>query len=89
MMPIEWLRGLVEREAGYEELVERSGSLSVAAHRVASARCQTWSTPTVVPTGAELRAAALEIVRRVDLPTSVPTVQALRSDCEARGLLVL
>jgi hypothetical protein len=88
MIPIEWLNELSEREDGYRDLVAESGSLAIAAWRVAAARCRTFEVATHVPTSAELRAAASVIARRIGLGV-VPSGRSLVTDCEARGLLVL
>lgn len=88
MIPIEWLQALVEREDGYRTLIAESGSLAIAAWRVAAARCRTFEVSTHVPTAAELRAAASEVARHAGLQT-IPSSRALANDCEARGLLVL
>jgi hypothetical protein len=87
MIPIEWLNELTERN-GYRDLVAESGSLAIAAWKVAAARCRTFEVSTHVPTSVELRAAASEIARRVGLD-AVPSGRSLATDCEARGLLVL
>jgi hypothetical protein len=89
MGPIQWLSGLVERENGFQSLLDECGSLAVAAWRLARARGQTWAIPSAVPTRMEVRAAALEIAARVGQRSPVPFAATLASDCEAAGLLVL
>jgi hypothetical protein len=89
MIPIEWLNELVATRDGYRRLVQDAGNLSVAAWRLAQARCQTWEVPTHVPTVTEVRAAARTIARRAGIDGSVPSNAVLTSECESRGLLVL
>ncbi len=88
MIPIEWLNGLAERD-GYKRLVDESGSLPVAAWRLAQAKCRVWEVPTMVPTVAEVRAAARTIVRRAGMTYHIPTGAILASECESQGLLVI
>lgn len=86
--PTEWLRRLRENRSLYGELLESSGSISLAAHRLALARCRVQPVPTSVPTQAELRVAAAEIARFVGLATGSHVGQ-LVSDCETAGLPVI
>jgi hypothetical protein len=88
MIPIEWLNELIRERDGYRRLLAESGSLTVAAHRLARAKCMTWEHATHVPTRVEVRAAAREIARRVP-GTRVPQTSVLVQDCEALGLSVL
>lgn len=88
MIPIEWLNELIQERDGYRRLLEQSGSLTVAAHRLAQARCITRERSTHVPTRVEVRAAAREIARRVPGLT-VPDTEIVARDCEALGLSVL
>jgi hypothetical protein len=87
MRPIEWLEALLKRD-GYAGLLREAGALPIAAYRLAAARCATWEVPTTLPTRAEVRAAAREIVRRTGVDTTVPESWQLARDCEAAGLLV-
>jgi hypothetical protein len=88
VIPIEWLRALVEERDGYRRLLRESGGLPEAAHRLARARCMTREVSTDVPTCIEVRAAAREIARHVP-GTLVPRATTLARDCEALGLLLL
>ena len=87
--PWEWLRALREDEAGYEELLRESGTLFIAAHRVASARCRASAVPSVVPTVRELRAAAREVLGEDDVTTPVPSPALLLEECAVAGLDVI
>jgi hypothetical protein len=86
--PTEWLRNLRENGALYRQLLETTGSLALAAHRLALARCRVQPVPTSVPTQAELRVAAAEIARHVGLKTG-SHVAELVADCETAGLTVI
>jgi len=86
--PTEWLRRLAENRALYERLLKTAGSLSLAAYRLARARCRVQSVAAAVPTIAEIRVAADEIARYTGLRTRCPVSQ-LVSDCEAAGLVVI
>lgn len=88
MIPIEWLNELIQERHGYRRLLEQSGCLSAAAHRLAWARCMCRERSTHVPTRVEVRAAAREIARRVP-GLVVPAADDLARDCEALGLPVL
>ncbi len=88
MIPIEWLNELIQERNGYRRLLEQSGSLTVAAHRLALARCMSRERSTHVPTRVEVRAAAWEIARRVP-GVRVPDSETVARDCEALGLPVL
>jgi len=86
--PTEWLRCLRENGGLYRQLLETTGSLALAAHRLALARCRIQPVPTTVPTQAELRVAAAEIARHVGLITR-SQVGELVADCELAGLPVI
>jgi hypothetical protein len=88
MIPIEWLNELIEERDGYRRLLNESGSLSAAAHRLARAKCLSCELSTHVPTRIEVRAAAREIARRIP-GVRVPDSGTLLRDCEALGLSVL
>jgi hypothetical protein len=86
--PVEWLFSVVSDQHGHRRLLEESGSLAIAAFRLALAKCRTSVVATTVPTTLELRGAAREIARRAGLPT-LPSIADLVSECEAAGLLVI
>ena len=88
MIPLEWLEEVIRERDGLRRLLEEAGSLTVAAHRLATAKCMTSERSTAVPTRTEGRAAALQIATRVP-GTTVPQTALLASDCEARGLSVI
>ena len=84
MIPIEWLRELIETRDGYRRLLEEEGSLSAAAHRLARTKCMTRERSTTVPTGAAARIIAREVPG-----LEVPDTKALVRDCELLGLGVM
>lgn len=88
MIPIEWLNELIQERDGYRRLLAECGSLSLAAHRLAKAKCLTHEHYVSVPTRLELRAAARQIANRVP-GTCVPDTRALLRDCEDHGLDVI
>jgi hypothetical protein len=69
-------------------VLEESGSVAIAAFRLAWARCKTAATPSDVPSTHELRGAAREIARRTGL-SRVPSLGEMVAECEAAGLLVI
>ena len=87
--PVEWLRRLQEEPRRYRFLVEEAGSLALAAHRLASARCRAGARWSTVPTGTELHAAAREIQRNVPTIEHVPSSDVLAEDCDAAGVPVI
>lgn len=87
MAPIEWLRGLEEVQDGYSRLLQETGSLPIAAWRLARARTEAWGVPGV-PSRRELHAAAGRIAERAGWGR-VPSSAHLASECEALGLLVV
>jgi len=87
--PVEWLRRLQEEPRRYGHLVEETGSLVLAAHRLASARCRAGARWASVPTGTELHAAAREIQRHVPSIEHVPASDILADDCDALGVPVI
>lgn len=87
--PVEWLFSVVSDQHGHRRLLDESGSLAIAAFRLALAKCRTSSVATHVPTTLELRGAAKEIVRRAGLSMALPSIASLVSECEAAGLLVI
>ncbi|MBX3274290.1 MAG: hypothetical protein KF729_28745 [Sandaracinaceae bacterium] len=88
MIPLEWLQEVIRERDGLRRLLEEAGSLSVAAHRLATAKCMTTEHSSAVPTRGEVRAAARQIASRVP-GTAVPETALLVSDCEALGLAVI
>lgn len=86
--PIEWLFTVLSDREGHRRLLEESGSVAIAAFRLARARCRTSELPTEVPSTRELHGAAREIVRRTGLHR-VPSLGDLVAECEAAGLLVI
>ena len=87
--PGEWLRRLREDSGLYGSLLDEAGSLALAAHRVASARCRIGATAVAVPNGRELYAAAREIQDNVPAVDRVPRAADLVGDCNAEGIPVL
>lgn len=88
MIPIEWLNELIQTRDGYRRLLHEEGSLPAAAHRLALAKCMSWSQSTHVPTRGEVKAAAREIANRVP-GTTVPETASIVRECEALGLDVI
>ncbi len=89
-LPHEWLRHLEETPGAYAALLQEAhGSLAIAAHRVALARCQSWHQATDVPSRTELYAAAHVVAIKAGWAARIPTIDSLAMDCEAAGLLVL
>ncbi len=86
--PSEWLRRLREERHLYRRLLADAGSLALAAHRLAQARCRVQPVPAAIPTLAELRVAAEEIVRHVGT-TLTPVTEHLVEDCADAGLVVI
>ncbi|HTQ03416.1 MAG TPA: hypothetical protein VMI54_06150 [Polyangiaceae bacterium] len=70
--PAEWLRRLDEQDGSYGRLVQESGNLALAAHRLARARCRVFGGRDGIPTLREVVAAARMIANHVpehpDLP---------------------
>ncbi len=87
--PGEWLRQLHENTQRYQLLLDEAGSLALAAHRIASARCRTRPCAVPVPTGTELHAAAREIQWHVPAVDRVPSAADLAQDCDAAGAPVM
>jgi hypothetical protein len=88
--PHEWLRALHESGSGYTQLLNESGDPIVAGYRVASARCRASARSTRVPTLREVRAALLELSRRIQgFSASHLSMARIQSDCERAGLLVI
>ena len=86
--PVEWLFSVESDAQGHRRLLDESGSLAIAAFRLALAKCRTSVVATHVPTTLELRGAAREILRRTGLRAD-PRISDLVSECEAAGLLVI
>jgi hypothetical protein len=84
--PAEWLEALQE-DGAYEWLLADSGSLAVAAHRLARATCRTRSLPSSLPTVRELEASARALGEACGI--SVPSTSCLLSSCELAELVVI
>jgi hypothetical protein len=76
--PMAWLISLEQSEAAYERLVEQSGSLARAAHRVASARCGR-----AAPTASQVASVARELAVRIGYFDIPPSRTALSAACAA------
>lgn len=87
--PTELLRKLEERRITYTELIQDSGSLAVAAYRIARARCLAGSLTATVPTLRELAAAATEVINRATITGFTPDAAILAGECEQMGLVVI
>ena len=85
--PAEWLRRLDEND-GYAQLVNDSGSLAVAAYRLALARRKTAALGGGMPTVRELSVAATLIAARVP-GQAAPSAEMLASECEHSGCRLL
>ncbi len=86
--PIEWLLSVLAEREGHRRLLDESGSVAIAAFRLAWARAKTSAVPSDVPTTHELRGAAREIARRAGLDR-LPSLGDMVAECEAAGLLVI
>jgi hypothetical protein len=84
--PAEWLEALQD-DGGYELLLADSGSLAVAAHRLARATCRTRALPTSLPTVRELEAAARSLSDACGV--AVPSARCLLQSCELADLVVI
>jgi hypothetical protein len=91
MHPSEWLRSLDEQPERYAALVEATGSVAAAAHRIATARCLIQAVGTGIPTPLEVRAAARTIAARLGLGGDSRTISSriLAAECERAGLPVI
>lgn len=87
--PAEWLFSVMSEKGGHARLLAESGSLAVAAFRLALARCRSSAVATEVPSAQELRGAAREILRRAGLSVELPKLAELIAECESQGLLVI
>lgn len=81
--PVEWLHGLEHEGGAMGQLVQESGSLLIAAFRVARARCHTPQ-----PTTAEVSSVAKELATRVGCFDVLPTRTSLAAECARHGLRV-
>lgn len=88
-MPNEWLLFWAAHRDAHEALLRETGSIVLAAWRLAWARCRTSDLASTVPSAIEVRGAAREISRRLGLAESVPTSAQIVRECAAAGLLVL
>ena len=89
MSASEWLEGLRRSRSHYRVLLLEAGSLAVAAHRLAQAKCQVWMFPTSVPSTRELHAAAFEIAEQLGMTREVPRPHTLATQCRELGLALL
>lgn len=90
MAPNEWLLELNQNRDGHRRLLaEEGGNLSVAAWRLARARCASGANATDIPSAIELRGAAREIAKRSGLGAEVPDARGLARECERLGYLVI
>ena len=87
--PTEWLRRLQEDASRYLDLLGEPGGLSIAAYRLARARCRVQPVPTLLPTVTELMTAARELARRVSPNEPVPISSMVLVDCELAGFTVI
>lgn len=85
----EWLIGIQQGRSGYRALLEETGCLAIAAHRLAQAKCQVWMFPTSVPNAREVHAAAFEIAERLGMTRELPPAGALATQCRELGLALL
>jgi hypothetical protein len=81
--PAEWLRRLDEND-GYAELVSDSGSVAIAAYRLALARRKTAALGGGMPTIRELSVAAALLAARVP-GLRASSAEELASECEHAG----
>ena len=88
MSPTEWLLSLAQRRDGHHTLLSDTGSLAVAAWRLAQARCRSSEIASDIPSSIEIRGAAREIARRCELG-DIPSASVLARDCAMAGLLVI
>lgn len=89
MAASEWLEWLLENRSRYRMLLDESGSLALAAHRLAKARCQVSAISTDVPNAREVHAAAREIAGRTGRMEPLPPAGILASECRAHGLALI
>ncbi len=85
--PAEWLLRFEEDDRRYRALLDDSGSLAVAAFRLARARCRVQPISSAVPTSLELWAAARRIMAHTDKFEMPLSRLCLASECESHGLL--
>ncbi|MBI2897763.1 MAG: hypothetical protein HYY06_29665 [Deltaproteobacteria bacterium] len=89
MAASEWLEWLLENRSRYLILLDETGSLAVAAHTLAKARCQVSAISTDVPNAREVHAAASEIAGRTGRTVPLPSPGVLASECRALGLAMI
>jgi hypothetical protein len=85
--PAEWLLRFEENRHRYLELLEESGSLAVAAYRLARARCRVQPVSCAVPTSSELWSAARRIATHTGTLPDTPSGSRLMEECESKGLV--
>jgi hypothetical protein len=83
--PGEWLRHFAEDASAYRALLAESGSLAIAAYRLARARCRVQPVSAAVPTLSELRSAADELTERTG-DQHTYHLGVLVADCALAGL---
>ncbi|MBK9001275.1 MAG: hypothetical protein IPM35_36610 [Myxococcales bacterium] len=83
--PGEWLRHFAEDASAYRALLADSGSLALAAYRLARARCRVQPMAAQVPTLSELKSAADELTERTGHERSYH-LGVLVADCALAGL---
>jgi hypothetical protein len=81
--PAEWLRRLDEQDGSYRRLLQESGNLALAAHRLARARCRVFGGRDGIPTLREVVAAASVIASHVPDQTELPSLSALGAEVRA------
>ena len=82
----QWLEAVRQSRAAYKTLLQESGCLAMAAHRLARAKCQTWMFPSNVPSVRELHAAAYEIAEQLGTVLDLPPQRVLATQCRELGL---
>ena len=85
----QWLEILATTPRAYEALLAREGSIALAAHRLATAKCACYPIAASAPSARELLAAAREISSRIPGFDTIPTARALADECVYAGLLVV
>jgi hypothetical protein len=84
--PAEWLRRFDEQDGSYDRLLDESGNLATAAHRLARAKRRVFGSRDGVPTMREVLAAATLIAERVPHHPGIPSPSVLSA--EVRDLCI-
>jgi hypothetical protein len=84
--PAEWLRRFDEQDGSYDRLIQESGNLALAAHRLARARRRVSGASDGIPTLREVLAAARMIADRVPNHPEIPSASVLSA--EVRDLCI-